>query len=513
MSNNWKHLYDNFLPLMEGKMKQYANEIGPQFGAAYWDNIHKKEEGAYRMTMRCNERLNQINPTNPTAANAADACEWVLRDAFEAWKRNTSTAQNNPFSASNPFSSQTSAPPPTEFVDPDLVTTTSSAFSATTAAPASANTVATTTPTHSSGKSPFSGVTSKMLEDRVVEPIELEQFDRRHVVESAVNTVTTAARIRYGDTPAITLLKAKARVPLSDPNAFEPILRKTFSSDLVGMYWAISVEFKRLYTLPVPLAEYNRLVEEISARTSTEGYTAELIINVLKSCSQATYETMSNYLVSEFNKQSTRFIRSEASLKESITLRNLDGIIAFMNNPPKSKLTENPNSITRFAQLVNGFFRSMFSSSNSPQNATTLTKDNYTTYMHNDAVGVWDSVFGISKYGIPFLSHDDQRDWLARVNDRMTFLSRDETVFITNTMPPEFISNTSVGNVVHAGNDGDVRTLLSLLRVCDYKETDHVAGVIATPVSRHGTHILGNYAIINPLEKPAMVQISRRASL
>lgn len=517
MSNNWKHLYDNFLPIMNGLLKQYANDVGREFGARYWDHINQNERGAYEMTMRCDDRLKHIcGNRNPSIRDATDAAEWVLRDAFAAYQRNTNQSNGfesdrNPFKSGNTSSSQNSEPG--AFIDPDLIDTGAQQPAGGTQQVSGHNTTQVSSTAHTGGKSAYMGVTSKDLESPTVEEIPKESFDRRQVRESPINDVQLSSRITYGSAPPISILKARARVPVSDPNVFDGIIRKTFTTDLVGLYWAMSIEYDRIYTLPIPLAEYERLVEEISERTAAEGYTAELIISVLKSCSQATYETMSDYLVQEFNKQSTRFVRSSACLRESITLSNLDGIVAFMNSPPKIKLTENPNAVTRFAQLVNIFFRQMFSRNNCPKNSTTLELDNYATYLHNDSVGMWDSVLGISKYGIPLLPVEKQKDWLQRINSRMTFLSRTETVFVSNIVSPEFISNTGMGHMVEIGNSGEVRTLLSVLRICNYDESTHVSGAVITPHTRNGSALVGNYTLVNPLENPAQVYLARRPNL
>ena len=408
----------------------------------------------------------------------------------------------------------TSQPFTGDIMDPDFVTQGNTGSSSAPNTSSGGNVAQSATPAHSDGKSPFSGVTSEMLKDAKSSDMDMDIFGRRHISESAVNEVKMGAKILYGNTPEITLIKAKSRVPMSDPNALEPIIRRAFTPDVVGMHWGVAVEFDRIYTLPIPLEEYERLVAEIAERTSSEGYTAELIVNILKSCSQAMYETMSNYLVAEFNKRSTRFIRSTTDLGQSITLANLDGILKFMDNPPKCKLTENPNAVTRFATLVQSFFRDIFHRNNAPQNSTTLTPENYTTYMHNDDVPMWDSKLKITKVGIPLLPIEDQKDWLSRINKRMTFLRRRETVFITNIMPAGFISSTAVGHVVKGWDSiGEVRVLLSLLRICAFDPESHVAGVVVAPMNRQGNIMLGNYALINPLENPTQVYLTRRLVL
>lgn len=514
--NNFKYLYGHYLPIMQGALRQSVGQYGGAFCTQY-QNYIGQQNGAYNFVQGVDARLTRMGVQQQTTNEQIyQACLWVLRDAFQKYQQRQQGA-NMGFPPAAPqvgaFDSVSSGMSP---IDPDFLTASPAPQQAPVSAlqpQAAPSAPAASYVAPSSPSSPFMGVTDKDLQDKAIVEFDKTVFERAQIANSNFSEVQTASGFVFGSSPQINLLKVRSNTPIADPNLFDYHLRKTFSSDLLGFYWGISVSFTRITTIPIPVEEYLRLCALINKRASEEGYTPELIIDVLKTCSQGTYEAISRYLVAEFNKLTARFVRSTNDLSIRVTINNLDGIPKFMAEPPKGKLTENPSAISTFAMITNRFFREIFGKRNAACNPTELTLENYATVMHNDAVDMWDTKFKTSKYGIALLPKADQNDWLARINGRMTFLEREEKAFITNIMSPEFISSVKMNSVVKPGMNGETRVLTALLRMTDYKAEDTVAGVVVTPTARDSTSLLGNYSIINPLEGPSRAYIERRPSL
>lgn len=518
--SNFNFLYDTYYAAMTELLNRTGDRYDREFRERYY-NFMRSADGARKFVDGVEARLNRMGIRDQTTVrDVAEACMWILDDAYNNYRASRQPSRSFADDGRVGFqgSSGSGYNPPTQssgssILDPDFP-------SAPSTSPQSAPDIysgssAPSQPVRhsSSDKSPFAGVTSKDLDEKGVAAFDMAVFDRNQITHSNFSEIECATGFTFGAAPQINLVKVESRTPISNPNSLDEALRRVFTPDLIGLYWGISVSYKRIYTLPIPLEEYTRLCADIVARTGEEGYTPELIISVLKTCTQATYEAVSAYLVTEFNKLSTRFIRTTAAPNAKITLSNLDGIPAFLKSPPKGTLTENPNSVAQFASITNSFFRKLFSTSVKPSNSESLTLESYPTYLHNDSVDMWDPKLEISKFGIPLKAEADQRDWLARVNRRMTFLTRDEKVFVTNIMPPEFMSSTRIGQVIDPTSSGDVRVLHSLLRMVDYTRDTNVSGVIAAPLNRHGTAVLGNYSLINPLEDEKKVFLERRGEI
>lgn len=520
---NDEYRYREYLKYILTLMRDNERELGTDFCNQYANYI-RSDRGQRSFLSGMDNRISRLVPPNQNITNDAlhKACVWILRDARQKAMSQRSTGLFGGSGLDSGFGTNTSGSfsgsvgAPTDIMDPDFATIPqqpSSVPITPVQEPIPQNTSTTTftpqPPTaenhvmkHHDGHSPYFNLTNEDMSKATHVDLSNAAFERKRILNSVFSGVKHGIQMTYANTPPCVILSTNCRVPVSDPIIFDKWIREIFTSDVIGLFWAVSVDYERLYTLPIPVEDFRALSQEIKRRADEEGYTPDLVVKVLKTCSQEAYEAVSTYLVTEFNKVVSRFMRSTKNPDQGITLSCLNGIGDFFRNPPVCAPTENPLGISKFALITNKFFQSIFSLENAPLNSDRLTAQNYAAYLHNDAVDMWDPISKITKYGVPFLKDDEEKAWLERVNQNLTILKRKEKVLVTNVASPACVTSVGIGGRLNPNYSGDSRILHSLTRVVNYQASDRVSGIIAAPVARSGTSVVTMFSLGNPLEDP-----------